>query len=104
LKNLSVYSLPIFILCSCANHGQLTYVVKLPKDLKENSGLVAYTENTAWGIEDSGNSYNIYKINFDGEILKTLEVKNAKNKDWEDLAKDDEGNLYIGDFGNNENR
>lgn len=104
MKNLSVYFLPIFILCTCANHGQLTYVVKLPKDLKENSGLVTFTENAAWGIEDSGNSDNIYKINFDGEILKVLEVKNAKNKDWEDLAKDGEGNLYIGDFGNNKNR
>ena len=104
MKNLSVYFLPIFILCSCANHGQLTYIVKLPKDLKENSGLVTYRENTAWSIEDSGNSDNIYKINFDGEVIKTLEVKNAKNKDWEDLTKDDYGNLYIGDFGNNENK
>lgn len=92
------------MLCSCTNNGQLTYVAKLPKDLKENSGLVTYTENTAWCIEDSGNSDNIYQINFEGEILKALEVKNAKNKDWEDLTKDDEGNLYIGDFGNNENR
>ncbi len=104
MKNLSGYLLPIFILCSCANHGQLTCVVKLPKDLKESSGLVTYTENTAWGIEDSGNQDNIYKINFEGEILKVLEVKNAKNKDWEDLTKDAKGNLYIGDFGNNENR
>ena len=26
-----------------------------------------------------------------------------KNKDWEDLTQDDEGRLYIGDFGNNDN-
>ena len=103
MRTLSTYLLLFFLLCSCSNHGQLTYVAKLPKKLNENSGLVSYVENSAWAIEDSGNGDNIYKISFQGKILKKLEVKNAKNKDWEDLTKDDQGNLYIGDFGNNRN-
>jgi len=94
----------ILILHSCSNHGQLTYLNKLPKQLQENSGIVSYLDSTAWLVEDRGNSDDIYKINFNGEILQELEVKNAKNNDWEDLTKDANGNLYIGDFGNNENR
>jgi hypothetical protein len=37
-------------------------------------------------------------------LLKELEIKNAKNKDWEELAKDKEGHLYIADTGNNYNK
>ena len=35
-----------------------------------------------------------------GEIIRELAI-NAKNHDWEDLTSDKNGNLYIGDFGNN---
>ncbi len=36
--------------------------------------------------------------------MATVEIPNTVNYDWEDLAKDGNGNIYIGDFGNNENR
>ncbi len=39
-------------------------------------------------------------IGENGRVYDTLAVKDAINVDWEDLAKDPEGNLYIGDFGN----
>lgn len=77
---------------------------KLPKSLQENSGIASYEEGTAWFVEDRGNTDNIYKVNFNGELLKELDVKGAKNRDWEDLTQDKEGNLYIGDFGNNGNQ
>jgi len=93
----------IFLLQSCANHGQLNHIEKLPKKLKENSGIVSYTKGTAWFIEDNGNSDNIYKTDFNGNIIQQFDIKNAKNGDWEDLSKDKQGNLYIGDFGNNAN-
>lgn len=32
---------------------------------------------------------------------KDLTVLNSENIDWEDLASDSEGHIYIGDFGNN---
>ncbi len=103
MKHLTVL-LAFFVLHSCSNHGQLTLIDKLPKKLSENSGIEQLTEETAWLIEDSGNSDNIYKIDFKGNIIKHLDVKNYKNIDWEDLTKDKQGNLYIGDFGNNESR
>ena len=103
MKPLSCLLFLIFILQSCANHGQLSFIEKLPKKLKENSGIVSYSKGTAWFIEDKGNSDNIYKSDFKGNIIQQFDIKNAKNIDWEDLTKDKEGNLYIGDFGNNEN-
>lgn len=93
----------LLIISSCANHGQLTLEGKLPKKLKENSGIASFGGNSAWFVEDNGNSDNIYKTDLQGNIIRQLEVKNAKNRDWEDLTKDKKGNLYIGDFGNNGN-
>lgn len=92
------------LLQSCSNHGQLTFIDKLPKKLSENSGIVQFQTETAWFIEDSGNSDNLYKTDFKGNIIKHLDIKNQKNIDWEDLAKDKAGNLYIGDFGNNDSK
>ena len=103
MKSTSVFLLVFFLLQSCVNHGQLTIIEKLPKKLKENSGIVSYSEGTAWFIEDNGNSDNIYKTDFKGNIIQQLDLKNGKNGDWEDLTKDKKGNLYIGDFGNNAN-
>lgn len=92
------------LLVSCSNYGQLTFITKLPKKLDENSGLITLQENKVWVIEDSGNKDEIYEVDFEGRLLKELKVKNAKNKDWEDLTYDPEGNVYIGDIGNNDNR
>jgi hypothetical protein len=92
-----------FFLIGCSNYGQLTFVAKLPKAVKENSGIAFYGNNKAWFVEDHGNDDVLYQINFDGKLLKELRVKNAKNQDWEDLTQDKNGNLYIGDIGNNNN-
>ena len=42
-------------------------------------------------------------INSNGKIAKTITISNATNVDWEDITKDKSGNIYIGDFGNNDN-
>jgi len=82
----------------------LDFIAKLPNELKENSGIAYYQNSESlWFIEDNGNKDKIYNVDFTGKITNELEVKNAKNHDWEDLAKDKKGNLYIGDFGNNDN-
>jgi hypothetical protein len=90
-------------LSSCNNYGQLKVIADLPNSLAENSGLVTYNDSTVWVVEDGGNKDEIYQVNLNGEILKSLEVKNGKNHDWEDLTKDTSGNLYIADIGNNAN-
>lgn len=92
------------ILISCSNYGQLNFVTKLPRKIDECSGMVYLKDSTVWMINDSGGADKIYQVNFSGELLKEFEVDNAKNKDWEDLAKDTVGNVFIGDIGNNSNR
>lgn len=87
----------------CAQHGQLTFICDLPNEFNENSGITTLENDKIWLIEDNGNKDVIYEVSTKGERLREFKVKNAKNDDWEDLTKDDKGNLYIGDFGNNDN-
>ena len=100
------WALIMILLCgvSCSNYGQLNFVSKLPKKIDEASGMVHLKDSTIWLINDSGNQDRIYQINFQGDLLKEFRVDNAKNKDWEDLAMDEEGHVYIADFGNNNNK
>lgn len=94
----------IFLLSACSNYGQLTFISKLPQQLKESSGIAHFQNEKVWILEDHGNEDVLYQINFDGKLLKELKVKNAKNEDWEDLTTDKSGNLYIADIGNNNNK
>ncbi len=93
----------VLILSSCTNYGQLKVLSDLPGSLEENSGMVTYGDSTVWFIEDNGNPDEIYQLNFRGDILRSLKVKNGDNDDWEDLAKDAQNNLYVADIGNNGN-
>ena len=102
----------LIILCSfviiqaCAQkpwYGDLNYLGKFPNSLSEVSGIATYEKNL-WVIEDNGNKDHIYAVNLNAGLVKNIKVKDAENRDWEDLAKDKNGNLYIGDFGNNENK
>ena len=43
----------------------------------------------------------MYAFNDKGKLLQTVRITNAMNMDWEDAVIDNVGNLYIGDFGNN---
>ncbi len=93
------------MLCTnCAvNYGQLNYAGKISSDLKEVSGMEAIPNSDSfWMINDSGNDPKVFEVTAKGKIYKTLYIQ-GKNRDWEDLTKDAEGNLYVGDFGNNAN-
>ena len=92
------------LLLSCLDFGKLQLKATLSKNLEEVSGTeVVPNSDFIWMINDSGNKPKIFGLSNDGEILKEITVK-AKNNDWEDLTSDEKGNLYIGDFGNNESR
>jgi hypothetical protein len=93
----------ILIITSC-NTGLLIIKGNLPKTLNEVSGTEKTTKSEfIWMLNDGGNKSVIYGVNKKGNIKKELKIK-AKNNDWEDLASDNKGNLYIGDFGNNQNK
>ncbi|WP_224491310.1 hypothetical protein [Robertkochia flava] len=77
----------------------LTY---LPKSMEENSGMETIPGSPlVWFINDSGNKDHLYGINLQGKIEKDFNIKGASNEDWEDLAADEQGNIYIADIGNN---
>jgi hypothetical protein len=104
LKNyISVVVAFVFLSCQ-QDSNSLTTLYSLPKKLKEVSGITYFpTNNLLWTLEDSGNANSIYGLNSNGEIVKNITIENTENIDWEDISKDKEGNLYIGDFGNNDN-
>lgn len=96
---------PIFILTllflSC-NTGKLKIVSSIDNEIDESSALeIVKGSNLFWTIEDSGNKNFLFGLNKNGIISKKIRITNAKNKDWEDLTSDSHGNIYIGDFGNN---
>lgn len=100
------YYLPLFAiaLLSCNSKSQEINTNTVKLKLKEASGVeVSSASDLIWVLEDSGNKNNIYGLNSDGSIKQTIKIENAKNVDWEDLTSDKAGNLYIGDFGNNDN-
>lgn len=93
-----------FLFVSCnQNETDIAVVCKLPKKLHEVSGIeMVKGMEAVYAVEDSGNRSFLYQINFDGTEKRKVPI-DAENTDWEDLASDEKGNLYIGDFGNNAN-
>ncbi|WP_312391260.1 hypothetical protein [Chryseobacterium sp.] len=103
--------LSAFFLWSCNPKAQdspkneeLQVEFSLPKKLKEVSGIaLSQDKKTIWAIEDQGNKNVVYGLNLQGKQIADVLVENAENNDWEDITKDAQGNIYIGDFGNNDN-
>ncbi len=54
-----------------------------------------------WVHGDSGNTPTLYAIDRSGKTIARFLVRGGFNDDWEDIAVDDDGNLYVGDIGNN---
>ena len=76
----------------------------LSEELKEISGIQYINDTLIVAHNDGGNSPFLYFINPNsGKTLKRVVVKGVKNTDWEDIALEGKF-LYIGDFGNNENK
>jgi hypothetical protein len=75
---------------------------RLSKELKEISGWVFANDSTLIAHNDGGNDPKIFVLNLNGSIRHKINVTNAENVDWEDIALDQK-NIYIGDFGNNNN-
>lgn len=92
--------LPFFIF---SQNNKIARRTALPEVLKEVSGMTRTPSGDLWLLNDSKNPPEIFR--FDPITQHLLETRRLPipNRDWEDLAADDQGNLYIGDFGNNRN-
>ncbi|MNK60313.1 hypothetical protein D3C87_794450 [compost metagenome] len=94
----------VLLACQKQSGSDIKELYALPKKLKEVSGITYFPETqTLYTLEDSGNKNAIYAIDSKGKLSKTITISNATNVDWEDITKDKAGNIYIGDFGNNDN-
>ena len=103
-KSLLLVASVFLLACQQQSDSDLKTLYSLPKKLKEVSGITYFSDSKLiYTLEDSGNKNAIYAINQEGKLNKTITITNAKNVDWEDITKDKTGNIYIGDFGNNDN-
>ena len=86
------------------DHQKLNKIAVLDSVILESSGLCAW-EDGFLTINDGGNPAEIYCLDSTFKLTKTIPLpKNIKNLDWESITTDPEGNVYIGDCGNNFNR
>ncbi len=67
----------------------------------ETSGLEQTDSTSIWTHNDSGGKPRLYHYLLNGQLIDSTVIAGASNVDWEDLANDHNGTLFIGDFGNN---
>ena len=111
IKNKFLFSFILLLLVSCSDESERTsdttasFSESFPLDnqLEEISGLELDKNGRYWGNNDRGNSNVLFGFNASGILEKEIEISGVDNNDWEDLAMDDNDQLYIGDFGNNDN-
>jgi len=89
--------------------GNTVYAIhkigKMPPQIVETSGLARIAgKNTLWTHNDGGNPAMLFEVQTSGKVASTLALSQLKNVDWEDLAQDNAGNLYLADVGNNNNQ
>ncbi|GAA3928852.1 hypothetical protein GCM10022406_13020 [Hymenobacter algoricola] len=70
-------------------------------NVMESSGLArANTAGTFYTFADAGNEPILYKVDMTGRLLERSQLP-FSNVDWESIAQDDKGTLFITDAGNN---
>lgn len=70
--------------------------------IPEASGIARSRRHAGifWVHNDSGNPPALFAIRRDGTVVREFRVA-APNVDWEDIAADGQGRLYLADIGNN---
>lgn len=101
MRNLAIGLMVIIVQNSIAQTPIITELCDLPNSVLETSGLEGGPNDWFWTHNDSGNPAELFCLDTTGTIHRTVSVVGDSNVDWEELAKDDDGNLYIGNFGNN---
>lgn len=77
--------------------------VQLDRRVREPSGIVASRAHAdiLWTHGDSGRAPVLFAVDPQGALVAEITVADVENVDWEAIALDDQGNLWIGDIGNN---
>lgn len=84
------------------NSSSIQMIGTLPEEVNESSGL-QYDEVNGQFIShnDSGSEPILYFHARDGVLQSQKTLSNVANKDWEEITLDNNGHIYLGDFGNN---
>jgi outer membrane protein assembly factor BamB len=81
----------------------LRSVGRLTDGILESSGLCAAPEaDTYFTFGDDGQQPFVYRVDATGQQVGQFTL-GAPNHDWESLSRDNRGNYYMGDCGNNNN-
>ena len=79
----------------------ITEKFDLPNEVIETSGLIFFN-NRLITHNDNSDEANLYELDsLSGSIIRTVNISNATNVDWEDITHD-ETYIYVGDIGNND--
>jgi hypothetical protein len=87
-----------------AQQSRVRRQVKLPVQLQEVSGMTFRPDGSLWMLNDSQNPAELYRVNMTSGLVEETVPLPTANRDWEDLTCDGNGKLFIGDFGNNQNK
>ena len=104
-----LFAIALAAACAPAERDSSSFVGVLEdKVIDEASGLAASRNNDEmlWVINDDGPAV-LYAINATGKSLGRVELADARNRDWEDLASfrlNDDAYLLVADIGDNERR
>jgi hypothetical protein len=100
-----LYPILALTFCVSTSNAQTPIIVELcelPSAVTETSGLENGPNDWFWTHNDSGNGPELFCVDTLGVIQRTVTVVGDPNTDWEEVTKDSQGNLFIGNFGNNQ--
>lgn len=73
-----------------------------PSSLRESSGIVpAQGHPGVFWTHNDGKNRNLFAVDIEGKLVGIAPIE-ASFTDWEDIASDRQGHLYLADTGNNE--
>ncbi len=121
LNNILFIVISFFFIAACKKNNPTSNSAKFesipvqtsisPGLIDEVSGITDSKLNIGalWIEEDGGNPAQLQLLQYNGNLLKKIQIKNAINRDWEDLAMgvgpmNNTSYLYIADIGDNNNQ
>ena len=73
--------------------------------LTESSGLITCnTDTNVFWTHNDGSRRTLYAVTRSGKPVAEFTIETPPLSDWEDIARDSQGHLYLADIGNNEAR
>jgi len=89
--------------CEGAAHFRIKKIGKFEdKRIEESSGLCSDGEGNFFTMNDDTDTC-LYVLGLKGEKKGKIAIS-AKNQDWEEICRAQDGRIFIGDFGNNLNK